>query len=434
MSSRTCSSMDFSSFVNELNQSPQIDYENAANRNCYLPETRLSQDFENRMQKLLANYDLDEMDVAAVDDDDPPSESAVCNKLEAMNECNNSGSKIDMSQNGSLDTTAETYFSPVELSPDDFENSDDEGSSDEQQQSRSLSLSYSLSVSHAQENFSQSTDKGLSKRYDSPCSYEDDRESECTNFDKLDDWNDLINDLHNNNNNNNNADNANRDFRDYYEDYLLTGKGQTGTASGGPGEGETNEECDSKSIDKFCKVEDKDVIDSVEKSNDPRPDTPALLPRKTITTEKYRNFQEYRNPADASEREMFLDDNSNSLAADMDETAIIQPSSGKRKFAFEDREDYEYEVNTLIVEKFHKTDVVPDRGCHPPISLIDEEKFAKMTRVEFPNKIPVPELHECDEGKKEADESAPIGGEMEDIATTPTNSRNIQQMFHDEKR
>lgn len=62
--------MDFSTFVNELNQSPQIDYENAVNRNCYPPETRLSQDFESRMQRLLSNYDLDEMDVAV--DDDPP--------------------------------------------------------------------------------------------------------------------------------------------------------------------------------------------------------------------------------------------------------------------------------------------------------------------------------------------------------------------------
>lgn len=169
-----------------------------------------------------------------------------------------------------MDTTVDNALYPLELTSDDFvEDSGDGGSSDEQEQSPSLSLSYSLSVSHAQENVSQSTDKGLSKRYDSPCSYEDDRESECTNFDKLDDWNDLISDLHNNNNNN--AENTNRDFRDYYEDFLAV-KAQSGTAPGGTGDEEASEEGDSKSTDKICdEVDEKDhTTDSVEKSNGER--------------------------------------------------------------------------------------------------------------------------------------------------------------------
>lgn len=128
----------------------------------------------------------------------------------------------NINHNESLETTLDNEDDPLELTgDDDSEDAGDGGSSDEQQQSRSLSLSYSLSISHAQENFSQysqSTDKGLSKRYDSPCSYEDDRESECTNFDKLDDWNDFIADIQNNNN----GDAANREFREYYDEYLLS--------------------------------------------------------------------------------------------------------------------------------------------------------------------------------------------------------------------
>lgn len=64
-------SMDFCSFVRELNQAAQIDYaspidgNSSSSRNCCPPESRLSQEFENKMQLLLSNYDLDsENDVA----------------------------------------------------------------------------------------------------------------------------------------------------------------------------------------------------------------------------------------------------------------------------------------------------------------------------------------------------------------------------------
>lgn len=175
------------------------------------------------------------------------------------------------SHDNSLETTLDNADDPLELTGeeecDDSGDAGDGGSSDEQQQSRSLSLSYSLSISHAQENFSQysqSTDKGLSKRYDSPCSYEDDRESECTNFDKLDDWNDFINDMHNNNNNN--GDNGNRDFKEYYDEYLASKNLKENDDEDEPTEdSNTKEEVETigKSLEDIAK---DNSLDSVEES------------------------------------------------------------------------------------------------------------------------------------------------------------------------
>lgn len=176
------------------------------------------------------------------------------------------------SHENSLETTLDNEDDPLELrieECDDSGDAGDGGSSDEQQQSRSLSLSYSLSISHAQENFSQysqSTDKGLSKRYDSPCSYEDDRESECTNFDKLDDWNDFINDMHNNNNNNN-GDAGNRDFKEYYDEYLASKNLKENDDEDDPTEeSNTKEEAETmgKTLEDIAK--DLDSLDSMDES------------------------------------------------------------------------------------------------------------------------------------------------------------------------
>ncbi|XP_065087901.1 uncharacterized protein LOC135709467 [Ochlerotatus camptorhynchus] len=436
-------SMDFCSFVRELNQTAQIDYaspiggnsSSSSSRNCCPPESRLSQEFENKMQLLLFNYDLDnENDVAMAGipvlqtvhsetdqdvNDQLPSDSAFPKNIG--------------SHDNSLETTLDNEDDPLELTGeeecDDSGDAGDGGSSDEQQQSRSLSLSYSLSISHAQENFSQysqSTDKGLSKRYDSPCSYEDDRESECTNFDKLDDWNDFINDMHNNNNN---GDSGNRDFKEYYDEYLASKNLQENDDEDEPTE-ESNTKEETDTIGKTLEDIAKDnSLDSVEESWDYRSDTPAF-PRHTSAMDKCRSFLEYRNPSTEIEDDsMDAEGNASSTTAD----PIQRVPSCKRKFRYDDLDEIEYEVTKVVTEKFLKTDAVPFHGCHVPISQIDDELFAQLVRIESFSTTPTPvnaaehlnnnepECSETDDGEKDETEST--------TATTPTNARNLEQMF-----
>ncbi|XP_055606475.1 uncharacterized protein LOC129754433 [Uranotaenia lowii] len=448
MDSPEPTSMDFSTFVLELNHlSPQLasPIEPGGSRHRCPPESRLSEEFESKMQLLLTNFDLD--------DDDGAGEMAVSADVTILtptasdesgsgdgaepHEVERTSSAGSAKHVESLETTVDNEDDPLNLTGGEEEEEDsgdagDAGSSDEQQQSCSLSLSYSLSISHAQENFSQysqSTDKGLSKRYDSPCSYEDDRESECTNFDKLDDWNDFISDIHNNNNNNinGNGEGVSRDFREYYDEYLAN-KGQQGNSSS---EEVTSDECSN--------TKEKDLEDGQPKKADKklaqqhsgdklgsRPATPAVF--GTTVAEKSQDFFKYRNPEDDEDEPMF-DDNSNSLTAiesnglyelepgKSSPGRVQQQSSGKRKFCHDDREDIEYEITNVIVEKFHKTGMVPHRGYHDPISRIDDQTFARITQV--PRAV---------ENGSTSDEHTDYE-EDPGLVTTPTNPRNMQQMF-----
>lgn len=385
------------------------------------------------MQQLLSNFDLGEQNQCdSLDPNDvsmtgiPANSTAHCDmeSLSADQSEKDSALLVDnINHNESLETTLDNEDDPLELTgDDDSEDAGDGGSSDEQQQSRSLSLSYSLSISHAQENFSQysqSTDKGLSKRYDSPCSYEDDRESECTNFDKLDDWNDFIADIQNNNN----GDAANREFREYYDEYLLSK-----TLKGSEDAEDSSEEYNIKGSTSETTGTSLDSAKDDKLDNRSTPAVSADMDQKSIS------FLEYRNPSIDMEDDP-MDTEGDSCVSTGD--PIQRVLSGKRKFRYDDVEDIEYEVTQVITEKFRKTDNVPFHGCHDPISLIDDELFARMVRIESSSKTPIPEdngedasnnsefplcvEHVDDEGNLEEGES--------NIATTPTNAKNLEQMF-----
>lgn len=429
MDSPVSSVLDFSSFVKELNQSPLADYAISANssRNCCAADSQLSKTFESAMQKLITNYDSTASSVVAsergsgclpdpCDTGHTPKDSASCSDKEIQNE--SLATTVDFDEPLELELTSEEF--------DDSGDAGDEGSSDEQQHSRSLSLSYSLSISHAHENFSQysqSTDKGLSKRYDSPCSYDDDRESECSNFDKLDDWNDFISDMQNNNG----TDATNRDFKEYYDEYVAN-KGQVGTASDGIviNDQGTSNGSDTKEITSTC-GEHKRMADSAVKTID------AAEQLTPSSSEKYRTFLEYRNPTNETDDDLMgLEDNVAGLS-------VEHCSSFKRKFCYEDCDDCEYEMTSLSTEKFHKADVVPDRGSHKPISLIDDAQFARLTQVESPSKTPIPRRHVtseayCEESSVEEGidfgETA-LNEEETTIATTPTNPRAFRNVTND---
>lgn len=383
------------------------------------------------MQHLLSNFDLgDQKDVPMAAVSEIPAAPREVELLETDHPVNDSAFPVDISShNESLETTLDNEDDPLELTgDDDSEDAGDGASSDEQQQSRSLSLSYSLSISHAQENYSQysqSTDKGLSKRYDSPCSYEDDRESECTNFDKLDDWNDFIADMQNNNNNN--GDPASRDFREYYDEYLNS-KGLKGSDDGEDSTDECNIKVNSSSETTGT---DKDTSsNSVEDEWDNR-STPA----DRSTMDKSTSFMEYRNPPlDVEDDPMDTEGNSSATTG----VPIQRVPSGKRKFCYDDLDDIEYEVTEVITEKFRKTDEVPFHGCHEPISLIDDELFAQMVRIESSSsKTPIPEenseygtnSNEIPIYDKRVDDEGNIDEGESNIATTPTNAKNLEQMF-----
>ncbi|XP_053687828.1 uncharacterized protein LOC128737249 [Sabethes cyaneus] len=411
MESPVASVLDFSSFVKELSQSPLADYAISANssRNCCEADSFLSKKFEGAMQKLICNYELDDDNTVATDTctkGNTQKASAFCDKE---------------NHNESLATTVDFDEEPLELTGEEFDESG-EGSSDEQQHSRSLSLSYSLSFSHAQENFSQysqSTDKGLSKRYDSPCSYEDDRESECSNFDKLDDWNDFISDMQNNNG----ADAASRDFREYYDEYVA-GKGQPG-----PSTDRTGMSDDST----YCEIETKESSNLCGKTETMVDAVPRIIPgQQTSSIEKCRSFLEYRNPSNEMEDDLMA------IEEDVAELSLGHSSSFKRKFRYDDCEDYEYEVTTLITEKFHKTDFVPDHGSHEPISLIDDEQFARLTNVESICKTPIPSQHVKSDvhcGESITDDPAVLLDDEEEaaVATTPTHQRMFENTTDDIK-
>lgn len=375
------------------------------------------------MQQLLSNFDLDDQtDVpmtgkVAIPGELPP--------IKTDQLANDSALSVDKhNHDESLETTLDNDDDPLDITGDDeSEDAGDGGSSDEQQQSRSLSLSYSLSISHAQENFSQysqSTDKGLSKRYDSPCSYEDDRESECTNFDKLDDWSDFITDMQNNNNNNGEA--GNRDFREYYDEYLVS-KGLKDSDDGDDPTDEYNvtEKLDSSS--ETTGAERDTSLDSLEEG----------LAADTTAMDKSIAFLEYRNPsADIDDDPMDTEGNPCANAG----APLQRVQSGKRKFRYDDLEDVEYEVTKVITEKFLKTDRVPFHGSHEPISLIDDELFARMVRIESSSKTPIPEENNAYTTNnnelpelKQVDDDTDLGESETVIATTPTNARNLQQMF-----
>ncbi|XP_055531136.1 uncharacterized protein LOC129721999 isoform X2 [Wyeomyia smithii] len=419
MNSPVSSVLDFSSFARELNQSPLADYAISANSNtnCCAADSPLSKKFENAMQKLICNCDLDgenNISTPVITEivGNTPTNSAFCSGRENHNE--------------SLATTVDFDEEPLELTGEWFDESGeaaDEGSSDEQQHSRSQSLSYSLSVSHAQENFSQysqSTDKGLSKRYDSPCSYEDDRESECSNFDKLDDWNEYYSDMQNNNG----IEATNRDFREYYDEYVSS-KGQmsTSTVRTGVSEEGTASETDTKNISSICGNAGL-MVDNVDSSIE-------VPDNKKVCIEKCQAFLRYRNPTNE------MDDELMALEDEVGEMSIERSSSFKRKFCYEDSDDYQYELNAMITEKCHKTDFVPDRGNHEPISRIDEEQFARMTRVEsltpLPNQ-PVTNEATCMEPitKKETDCDAVIAKDDEG-ATTSSHPRAFNNAGNDNK-
>lgn len=381
------------------------------------------------MQQLLSNYDLNsENDVVMAGI--PALRTFHCELDPEERDhlpCDRVSLKNTGSHDNSLETTLDNEDDPLELTgEDECEDSGDAGdggSSDELQQSRSLSLSYSLSISHAQENFSQysqSTDKGLSKRYDSPCSYEDDQESECTNFDKLDDWNDFITDMQNNNNNG--------DFKEYYDDYLASKNLGENDDEDEPTEASnTNEEVET--IGKMLEEIVKDgSLDSLDESWNYRSDTPAV-PRQSSAMDKCRSFLQYRNPSTEIEIDsMDVEGNINPPNAGL----IQRVPSCKRKFRYDDSEEIEYEVTKVVTEKFLKTDTVPFHGCHIPISQIDEDLFAQMVRIESLNMASASmnaaeHLHngpECSETGDDGTDEA-----QSTTATTPTNARCVEQMF-----
>uniref|UniRef100_A0A8D8I0E6 (northern house mosquito) hypothetical protein n=1 Tax=Culex pipiens TaxID=7175 RepID=A0A8D8I0E6_CULPI len=419
--------MDFSAFVLDLNQSPKIDCTAGTgtdSHRCYAPESRLSAEFENKMQKLITNFDLDDdlgMPAMRFSDPEPVLNDELDGTILADRDY-----PIE-----SLDTTVDNEDDPLNLTADDCDDSGDAGcSSDEQQQeSRSLSLSYS--ISHAQENFSQySQSTGLSKRYDSPCSYEDDRESEGTNFDKLDDWSDLISDLHNNNNTS--VDAANREFKEYLDDFLGKDQQNGGSTSGiGTSEDGTS---DTKEPESSCEEEQQTAVNK--RNKDTRPDTPALE-RKA---KGQHNYLEYRDPglADFDDDAMMqgaIDGNSNVMlmTTTTDGVGVFreQGISVKRKMC-EDKEDCERRLE-LIVEKFQKTDIVPDRGQHA--RLLDEQTFTRWCQIDStPTPALTPSCMDADAENHTDDEKLVMLDGEEDatdspVATTPTNPRNMQRLF-----
>lgn len=378
------------------------------------------------MQQLLSNYDLDsESDVVMAGI--PVLRTFRCELDPDERDhfsLDNASLKNASSHDNSLETTLDNEDDPLELTAEDeCEDSGDAGdggSSDEQQHSRSLSLSYSLSISHAQENFSQysqSTDKGLSKRYDSPCSYEDDRESECTNFDKLDDWNDFITDMQNNNNNNG-------DFKEYYDEYLASKTLGENDDEDEPTEASnTNEEVETigKMLDDIAK---DSSLDSVDESWGYRSDTPAF-PGQTSAMDKCHSFLQYRNPSTEIEDDsMDVEGNVNpSNSAGL----IQRVPSVKRKFRYDDPEEIEYEVTKVVTEKFLKTDTVPFHGCHTPISQIDEELFAQMVRIESLSTTSSAPVDAAEHHHMFNSECSEAG--QSTTATTPTNARCVEGMF-----
>lgn len=426
--------MDFSTFVVGLNQSPKIDCTGGTgpgNLRCCAPDSRLSAEFENKMQKLITNFDLDDLEGGDL------GMSAIRFDPDLV-----LNDELDGTVPANRDESLENEDDALNLTADDCDDSGDAGcSSDEQQQeSRSLSLSYSLSISHAQENYSQySQSTGLSKRYDSPCSYEDDRESECTNFDKLEDWSDLISDLHNNNNN---VDVTNREFKEYLDDFLGKEQQNAGSTSGV----ETSEDGtnDTKEPESSCEEEQQlaaeNGITPVEKgkdTKDSRPDTPALE-RKA----KCHNFLDYRDPglSDFEDDAIMqaganapIDANSNMVLMSTTEGIGVfreQGFSVKRKLC-EDFEDRERQLD-LIVEKFQKTDIVPDHGQHA--SLLDEQTFSRLCHINSPTKPIVASCSMDDVENQTDDEKLVMLDGEEDaadspVATTPTNLRNMQRLF-----
>lgn len=148
--------------------------------------------------------------------------------------------------------------------------------------------------------------------------------------------------------------------------------------------------------------------------------------------DKCRSFLEYRNPSTEIEDDSVDTEGNPSLAA---ADPIQRVPSCKRKFRYDDVEDIEYEVTKVVTEKFLKTDAVPFHGCHVPISQIDDELFAQLVRIESSSSTvtPVnaaerlnnnePECSEMDDGEKDEIEST--------TATTPTNARNVEQMFQE---
>lgn len=379
------------------------------------------------MQQLLSNFDLN-------DENDVPVMAAVPTVY-----CDLDSTELDLSdqplsdsgffmenpnRDQSLETTLDNEDEPLDLTADDdSEDAADGASSDEQQQSRSLSLSYSLSVSHAQENvsqYSQSTDKGLSKRYDSPCSYEDDRESECTNFDKLDDWSDFITDMQNNNNGD-----TNRDFREYYDEYLVA-KCLKGSDDGAD---PADECCVKAKVDSSLETTslEKDKMQNYLEKDQCDRSTPSESMNESAMN-KSASFWEYRSPpADNEDDPMVTGSNPCTGTAE----PVQRVQSFKRKFHYDDLDDIEYEVTKVITEKFRKTDVVPFHGCHDPISSIDDELFARMVLIDCSSKTPIPgesNNAEIPVYNKIFNDSYVVECDSS-IATTPTNVRNLDQVF-----
>ncbi|XP_062543329.1 uncharacterized protein LOC134210909 [Armigeres subalbatus] len=430
--STAATSMDFCTFVRELNQTPNIDFTtNGSSRNCCPAESRLSQEFENKMQQLLSNFDLnDQCDVPTKGISAIPANHCDSNSDRTDQSFGDSAFLVDKTKHDqSLETTLDNEDDPLYLTgDDDSEDAADGASSDEQQQSRSLSLSYSLSISHAQENasqYSQSTDKGLSKRYDSPCSYEDDRESECTNFDKLDDWNDFITDMQNNNNGD-----TNRDFREYYDEYQVA-KCMKEKDDGADSADEYNVKAKLNTSHEMMSLERDTKHNFLEEEKGNRSTPFESLNTSAMNTSL--SFWQYRNPPADSEDDPMTTEGS--ACADSGDT-IQRVKSFKRKFRYDDLEDIEYEVSKVITEKFRKTDTVPFHGCHDPISSIDDELFARMVLIESSSKTPVPENNntyelrneDMSEYNKIANDNDTIESDSS-IATTPTNVRNLDQVF-----
>lgn len=117
---------------------------------------------------------------------------------------------------------------------------------------------------------------------------------------------------------------------------------------------------------------------------DPRPDTPAVTTSAMITENCCAPVVYRKPPCEYEDHPMTSDDNSNSISPDSSFQA-----SGKRKFCYADREEIEYEVTTMIVEKFRKTDVVPDHGSHPP--LIADEDFSRILKMRLSDNSTIPE-------------------------------------------
>lgn len=144
-------------------------------------------------------------------------------------------------------------------------------------------------------------------------------------------------------------------------------------------------------------------------------------------------FRQYRNPPTDSEDDLMS--TGGDACADSGDT-IQRVKSFKRKFRYDDLEDVEYEVSKVISEKFLKTDIVPFHGCHDPISSIDDDLFARMVLVESSSKTPVPDNNntyelrneDMSEYNKIVDADDIIESDSS-IATTPTNVRNLDQVF-----